>query len=279
MSAQLRPGEQFPLTWNVSDPTDTSTYYPVAVVKRSDTNAILAIKDLLNVGGNLYQSLWQVPTDSSGLGFWVNVTVTAYTDAGHTTVSQNYQQENAVYLVQERVNRALGANYGGGGNEYEKIDYELIKNLIEEQILKIEFPQYPKFPKIEFPIVEKPKELERIKVIEEVMGHLGDAIAFNNDNIRKEMSDFSKKVEEHLTGITTETSTMGVKHSEILGLVKEYADQMQKYADKRIEEYMKQIRQELADRLDGLQVIKLQGEVVEKKEQKKDYLKLAQSLV
>lgn len=152
---QIRPQETFPIVYTLSDPSDTNTYYVRAVIRNSVSGAViningLAYVNLTDLGSRRFAKSIQAPDDSSGQGFWIDVTVSVYTDAGYTTKSSAYQEENNKYLVEQRWNTALGGGGGnfippGGGVSHE-IDY---KKLVEMVILA-----FNSLPTTELPVID-----------------------------------------------------------------------------------------------------------------------------
>lgn len=134
---QLRPGEQFPITYRISDPSDSTTYYVQAKIYNSRTNTLLDTVNLADQGNGVFRQNWQVVGDSSDQGLFIDINVNVYTDSGYTAVSSNYQQENRQYLVQERVNTH---RFGGGGGGVD-IDYKKIKKIVDEAITNIATPR------------------------------------------------------------------------------------------------------------------------------------------
>lgn len=131
----LRPSSQFRIVWQISDPLDATTYYPQAVIKNSYTGATLDTLNLEADGDGRYSKLWRVIEDTSSIGLQIDITVTVYTDSGHTVKSPNHYVENRVYEIE--ANR----NFGGGGVG---INYLEIRKIIKQEIEKIIFPTIPK---------------------------------------------------------------------------------------------------------------------------------------
>jgi len=137
---QLKPQEQFAVVRQLSDPFDSGTYYVQAKIRNAHDDTLLATLNLSDKGGQRFRSDWQVPADTSGEGFYIDIETIVYTDSGYSTVSDVYGRENAVYLVQDRATPPFGA---GGGPD---IDYKRLGNMLrgilkEQEPVKVPRPQ------------------------------------------------------------------------------------------------------------------------------------------
>lgn len=137
---QLKPQEQFAVVRQLSDPFDSGTYYVQAKIRNAHDDTLLATLNLSDKGGQRFRSDWQVPADTSGEGFYIDIETIVYTDSGYSTVSDVYGRENAVYLVQDRATPPFGA---GGGPD---IDYKRLGNIVrgilkEQEPVKVPRPQ------------------------------------------------------------------------------------------------------------------------------------------
>jgi hypothetical protein len=121
----------------VSDPSDTATYYVRAVVRDSVSGAILATLDLEDKTGQRFAYNYVAPADRSGQGKYIDVTTTVYSDAGYTTRTGIYADENETYLVKS--DTQLGGGFGMG----EGVSYKEIRKIIKEELEKIEMPEMP----------------------------------------------------------------------------------------------------------------------------------------
>jgi len=128
---QLNPKETFVIARGISDPSDSSTYYVQAVIRNAKTDALLDTVNLTDRTGGRFSKVWEVPADTSGLGFYITITTRVYTDSGYSVLS-DYMQETATYLVQERVNAFLGSGGGGGPD----IDYKRIASIFKDALAK-----------------------------------------------------------------------------------------------------------------------------------------------
>jgi len=131
----LQPYEYFTLFIQLDDHTDTErdNYFVRSVVRNARTSEILAVVNLDSKGDGEYSKPWQVPADPSGLGLFIKVVTTVYTDADYTTKESRYGQEGEVYLIAERTQ----PHSGGGG-----IDYKKVQKMIDEAFDRIKIPEY-----------------------------------------------------------------------------------------------------------------------------------------
>lgn len=129
----LQPREQYMIVRQLPDPSDSATYYVRAVVRNSVTDTILKTVNLTDKGSRRFKVAYEVPADVSGLGFYIDITTTVYTDAGYTTKSTTYSEELESYLVFDRIVPPSG---GGGGMD---IDYKKIQKMLDALVEK--FPE------------------------------------------------------------------------------------------------------------------------------------------
>lgn len=152
---QIRPQETFPVLYQISDPSDSNTYYVRAVLRNSATGAILKVANLNYVNltvdsGNSrrFSKNIQAPNDAAGTGFWMDVTISVYTDSGYTTKSTLYQENIDKYLVQERWNPFMASGGGGttmGGMDKKfkehAIDYAKIDEIVKGHVKGLDLPE------------------------------------------------------------------------------------------------------------------------------------------
>lgn len=154
---QLAPQEYFTIVRQIEDPVDANAYYPQAEVRNARTDVLLETVDLESKGDQRYSERFQVPTDVLGLGFYISIVTKVYTDAGHTTESDNYGRTEQTHLVQER-NRNLGGGGGGGGISSETL--EKVLNRVVPKLINI-----PKSKKVDLkPLVKAIKEIPMLTV-------------------------------------------------------------------------------------------------------------------
>lgn len=132
----ILPQSTLRIVRQLSDPSDSDTYYVQAVVKNSATSAVLATVNLTDEGSQRFTGSYFTAPDASGNGYYIDVTTTVYTDSGYTTLSANYSRDTFTYHVfQEQM------HFGGGGAE---VNYDKIRKLIKEELAaqeKMEIPE------------------------------------------------------------------------------------------------------------------------------------------
>jgi len=152
---QLSSGEQYTIVRKLADHTDASTFYVRAFVRNARTDELLATVDLVDRGDNRFSQVYQVPTDSVGLGLYISIETSVYTDSGYTTKSAKYGDE--VVTVQIKDQRV-----GGGGSG---VDYKTIRRIIKEEVEKA---------RVEPPVANEVDVLGPVQWLE---GRIRDAIA------------------------------------------------------------------------------------------------------
>jgi methyl-accepting chemotaxis protein len=133
MGITLNPREYFVIVRQLADHTDSSTYYVRAVVRNSRTDAVLSTINLDSQGNGRFTKEYQVPADVSGLGYYIDIVTSVYSDSGYTTKAATYGDESETYLIDNRMR-----NQGGGGVD---VDYKKIEKMIQKAIEGIEMPQ------------------------------------------------------------------------------------------------------------------------------------------
>lgn len=128
---QLSPKSAIPVSYTASIPGDTTLYYVQAVLRDTATSAILQTLNLTrqSVTPNRYVGSFNPVSDPSGLGRPVDVTISVFEDAGHTTLSTNYQILQLAYVVLQPFIANLGNGGGGSNVSYEKIAATVIAAL------------------------------------------------------------------------------------------------------------------------------------------------------
>lgn len=146
----LEPQYTLALVYQLTDPSDGNTYYVRAVLRNSLTGATIQTVNLTQSTGGRFTGSTLTPKDPTGLGFFMDVTITVYTDSGYTTLSDVYRRETTTYLVR----RAQQA-WGSGGND---LDYNLVRKIVREEIKDAEKPE------------------PDLKPVLEMLGHLQEAV-------------------------------------------------------------------------------------------------------
>lgn len=132
---QISPGELFPITRQLSDPSDASTYYIRAYVRWADSDTLLSFSgnqyiNLTDQGDQRFRTTMRVPQDKNGgQGSYLTITTKVFTDSGYSSLATNYEIKEEQYLVFDRRNPFT---MGGGGG----VNYESIRNIFKEEMGK-----------------------------------------------------------------------------------------------------------------------------------------------
>lgn len=132
---QVSPNQQLPASYTISAPGDTTLYYVRAVLRDTQSSSILQTLALAQVSTtpNRYSGVFDPVSDPSGLGRIIDITISVYTDAGYTTLSQNYAVVNLSYLVTTSL---LNSGFNSGvGTDYKRIE-ALILSVLDKNLPK-----------------------------------------------------------------------------------------------------------------------------------------------
>lgn len=132
----LNPQKSFTVVRQIANHIDTGTYYVRAVIRYAYTDVLITNLDLDLKGDQRYSKNWQVVADPSGQGTYISIVTSVYTDAGHTTKSENYGDEENTYRVFDDMSPAMK---GGGG-----LDMRTTRRIMEESLEKMKFPEQEK---------------------------------------------------------------------------------------------------------------------------------------
>ena len=134
----LRPNQTFRILFVIPDPNDSTTYYPQVQIKQTLTGTVLlsAGNLKLDVTGRYYYD-WIVPGDTNGGGTQIDVTVTVYTDSGHTVLSQVYGRQNDVYNIFD-----LASLMRGGGGSSSSLDERDVARIIKKELALLIIPDH-----------------------------------------------------------------------------------------------------------------------------------------
>lgn len=113
----------------LGDHTDLTTYYVRAVVRNSISGEIIETINLIDSGSNSrrFYKLYEVPSDISGQGFYIDIETSVYSDSGYTTKASTYTDDLEQYLVFDRMPKSSG----GGGVD---VDYKKIEKILAEMM-------------------------------------------------------------------------------------------------------------------------------------------------
>lgn len=161
MSLTLHPQASFTVVRQIANHLDTDTLYVKAVIRNAYTDAIIETLELTSRGSQRFSKNWRVPADPSGMGFYVSIVTSVYSDSGYTTKSGNYGDEENTYLVQDRV--PMGGRGGGGG-----IDARTVRRIIQEELDKAKPEAVEEIPEAEKPKTPKMRWDEILSGISEL---------------------------------------------------------------------------------------------------------------
>jgi len=133
----LNPQKSFTVVRQIANHIDTNEYFVRAVIRYAYTDVLITNLDLDLKGDQRYSKNWQVVADPSGQGTYISIVTSVYTDAGHTTKSENYGDEENTYRVFDDMSPAMK---GGGGG----LDMRTTRRIIEESLEKMKFPEQEK---------------------------------------------------------------------------------------------------------------------------------------
>ena len=132
----LNPQKSFTVVRQIANHIDTNEYFVRAVIRYAYTDVLITNLDLDLKGDQRYSKNWQVVADPSGQGTYISIVTSVYTDAGHTTKSENYGDEENTYRVFDDMSPAMK---GGGG-----LDMRTTRRIMEESLEKMKFPEQEK---------------------------------------------------------------------------------------------------------------------------------------
>lgn len=137
----INPNTNLRIVRQLADPYDLGTNYVRAVVRNSATGAVLETINLTDEGSQRFAGYYHTDADPSGVGYYIDVTTTVYTDAGYTTKSENYQVEAKTYNVIQQFGPGMGL--GGGGAD---VNYEKVRRIVQEELAKLVIPEPATLP-------------------------------------------------------------------------------------------------------------------------------------
>lgn len=181
----ILPQSTLRIVRQLTDPLDTDTNYVQAVVRNSTSGDIVATLSLTDKTGQRFTGEYTTPPDNSGMGYYLDVTTTVYTDAGYTTKNTNYAIETQTYFVHQPP-----VHLGGGGPDvsYDKIR-KIVKELLDEQE-KTELPDIrditPELLAVERRIKDRvDSAVSSIRIPEQVRPDLDGAVSRINATVEQ----------------------------------------------------------------------------------------------
>lgn len=176
----ILPQSTLRIVRQLTDPLDVGTNYVRAVIRNSTSGDIVATINLTDATNQRFTGEYTTPPDISGMGYYLDVTTTVYSENTYTTKNNNYAIEAHTYFIHEEK-----IHIGGGGD----VDYKKIRNIVQEILDGQEKPTMPTI-----------KDLTpEIKAMEE---RIKDAVAGAVSSIR-----FPEQVRPDLDGVVSRISS------------------------------------------------------------------------
>ena len=249
----LNPQKSFTVVRQIANHIDTGTYYVRAVIRYAYTDVLITNLDLDLKGDQRYSKNWQVVADPSGQGTYISIVTSVYTDAGHTTKSENYGDEENTYRVFDDMSPAMK---GGGG-----LDTRTTRRIVEESLEKIKFPEQEK--------ISIPKQKEYDDKFTELSKGLVDiktlvaSLPAENVNLSPVVSRLNELSQEVKTKpVTKETDLKPV--SEIISKIRKELFNV----EKKIEKVSKDTGELIGDKNITLNIQPIQTEIKSQQEKK-----------
>lgn len=129
------PQSTLRLVRQLTDPYDTGTNYVQAVIRNSTTGDIVATVNLTDEDNQRFTGAYTTPPDISGMGYYLDVTTTVYSDDAYTTKNTNYAIEAHTYFIHEQK-----VHLGGGGGD---VNYDKIRKIVKEILDGQDKPEMP----------------------------------------------------------------------------------------------------------------------------------------
>lgn len=249
----LQPQEIYTIVRQLGDHTDSTSYYVRAVIRDSVTDTVLKTLNLTQDATDIrrFKGTYQVPADVSGLGFYIDMVTSVYTDSAYTTKASTYSDEGESYLVFDRITRQGGGGGGGSDVDYKKVqkmldnavksvlggiekadNTELAAELlaIKKEIAGIDIPKVPEFPKLDLsPVLNEIAKSE--KVIVKAIDDKEVTEIPEMDPFIGSLDAIGERVDEIGAKIDTNTATI----SEMIAQEKEMEDNKENTAQTKLE--------------------------------------------
>jgi len=158
---QLNPQENFLISRQLQWQADPATNYVRAVIK-DIAGTTLETVNLTDEGDQYFAKSWRVPKDETGNGSYITIIISVYTDAGYTTLNENYATISDTYLIQQRVNSTFALGGGGADISYKKIEEIVRKVMAEMKDGSMEKMMEEHRKKINVAMLEMTKEIIKI---------------------------------------------------------------------------------------------------------------------
>lgn len=171
MVGTIQPREYFPISRVIADPSDATVYFVKAIVRNARTGATIDSLKLISMGGGIWALSWQVPADTSGQGLFISITTIVYTDAGYSSLSDMYGQEQDTFLIYDRMKWvAAMAQQISAISSGADIDYKKIGRIVTDALTKAVDP-------LKKALLDIAQDVDGIETAEAVEVDLGPVLA------------------------------------------------------------------------------------------------------
>lgn len=242
---QIVPGQRVQLTYLVPNPADDTVYFPQAVVKNTQTGAILATVNLTQDATQhiRYTGSFVSPNDSIGLGYFMDSVCIPYTDSGHTTPSGLYGAALTEFFAYQ-----LPSTFSGAGGSEIIFDYKKVADMFDEKFGAIQFPTQQNIEIPEFPEIPEYKETDLtpvftlIRELAEQITNVKNSIASLPEPEKIDLMPVLSRMKDLQVGMSNSFSEH--KKEMIERLDKSDADM-----DKRHKDHVKDMKKQVGDSL------------------------------
>lgn len=232
------PQQQIPVSYTVSIPTDSNSYFVQAILRDTQSSTILQTLDLVqNSSYSLrYEGIFNGVPDASGLGRAVDITITVYTDSGYTTPSPNYQVLNVACEVIQPWLPTLGSGGAGVVIDWDRIEKMIVKHKVEgskltsEDIAQTLLARMPEYPQTDLSgihsgiekVIQQLSTLPRFEKTD--LDPLSDSLSARFSNIEKMLGDSSGAEGLHSATRVAMQSMLSAHKDEVKKMYEEYAN-------------------------------------------------------
>lgn len=258
---QLSPKSAIPVSYTASIPGDTTLYYVQAVLRDTASSTVLQTLNLTRESAtpNRYTGSFNPVSDPSGLGRPVDITISVYTDSGHTTLSSNYEILQLSYVVLQPFIANLGNGGGGSNVSYEKIAATVLAAMEgkkTEDTAERVLGGIRSMPKTEI-------DYERLERIAQQLGERSSAdTASAGDTLRMEIKELisglstahaqgtdatHERIDAIMTALGDSESRATDRHTDMRGHIADMFNDMQTSLEKVPGQHRKDLEDKIAD--------------------------------
>lgn len=244
---QIVPGQRVQLTYLVPNFADETLYYPQAVVKNTQTGAVVATVNLTQDANQhiRYTGSFVAPADSIGLGYFMDSVCIPYTDSGYSMPSALYGAALTEFFAYQ-----LPSTFSGGGGSDVIFDYKKMEEILDGKFGALKFPESQKFEMPEFPEIPEYKETDLAPVMS-LLSRLADAIAAVDSRV----SALPPPEKVDLQPLHTKIGGLAVdvRHhlSEHKKVIDERLAESEKSMEKRHKDHVKEMTENIGEKLEG----------------------------